>query len=244
MGLPVAAVLAFAQIAGGAAKANKGANAERNARAEAAALLRKRKTYQTPDELYKILQATEYDAQTGFDASTLNYLTTQTDRAFDSSLDNSRLLGGDPNSYSELFNNKVNAIMGIAEKGHTLKMEKFSKYLSAQKMIAASKDAEWLSKDNLIKDRLQATQLIRAEGAKEKQAGINAVVSAATNFGTSMLYKGGDNTTDTLSDFNNSFGDQGAGAFKYAQDNGLTLDEYNKELLKASSNLNTNNFNF
>ena len=195
MGVPAAAVLAIAQIAGGAAKANKGANAERNARAEAAALLRKRKTYQTPDELYKILQATEYDAQSGFDASTLNYLTTQTDRTFDASLDAARLLGGDPNDFSELFNNKVDAIMGIAEKGHTLKMEKFSKYLTAQQMIAASKDAEWLSKDNLIKDRLQATQANRAFGAKEKQAGTNMIIDAVANYGVSSLYNTNSNNS-------------------------------------------------
>lgn len=207
MPIPVAIVLAALTAMSGAAKANKGSRAKRIAEMEAAELFKRRKAYQTPTELYKILNATTANAQTGFDPETLQYLTTQTDRAFDASLSTSQMLGGDPNDFSALFNDKVNAIMGIAAKGHELKMQKFSQYLGAEQMIAASKDAEWQSEQNMLKDEQQAVQARRIAAAQEQAAGTNMIISAAANYATSRLYSDMGNKND----FNDEFGTEETG---------------------------------
>lgn len=232
MPFPIAAVLAVIQGVTGAAKAAKGSSQQKNAQAEANRLFKLRKSYQTPAELYKMLNAAEYNAQTGYDPATLDYLTSQTDRAFDSALDTAEVLGGDPNDLSGLFDSKMQQLIRIGAENHALNMENFSKYLSAEEAIAKSKDAEYVSEQDLLKDQLQAAQANITAGAQEKTEGINTVIGAAADYAIGRLYD--NNVDDSSSDdrqykkFEKAYGDQASGAFDYAKKNGLNYSQYKR----------------
>lgn len=138
-------------------------------------LSQRRTAYQTPDEIFDILQATQNRAQQGYDPVTLNYLTNQADRTFDQASGAMLRLGGDPNELSALLDQTMQARMKIGAENHALNMENFSKYLSAVNTVAENKAAEWKSREDIIKDQMQSA------GA-DKQAGLQNVVSAANAF--------------------------------------------------------------
>lgn len=232
MPFPIAAVLAIASAVSGAAKAAKGSAQQREGQDAADKLLKLRQAYKTPAELYKVLQATEYNAQSGFDPTTLQYLTNQTDRTFDSVLDTQKILGGDPNDFSALFDNKMQALLKIGEQNHQLNTENFSRYLSAEQMIASSKDAEYQSSQNLIKDQQQTAAGNIAAGAQEKTNGFNTIINAAANYATENLYKESEKGM-----FNDTYGSQGASANRYAKKNNLSFNEYNSKATRIGDKL-------
>jgi hypothetical protein len=160
------AVLGAAQTFAGAGKMNR--------------LLSQRKAYTTPEEYFKILNATKSMASQGYDAFTLNYLTNQTDRAFSSSVDAAKRLGADPNDLSALFDNKITAMMQIGAENHSLNLQNFSKYLEALNLIGESKTAEWKSQQDIIKDKIQAA-------AGNKNQGVQNIGNAANLFLSTLL---------------------------------------------------------
>lgn len=138
-------------------------------------LMQQRTAYKTPEEYFDILNAVENRAQSGFDAFTLNYLTNQTDRAFDSTLDAAVRLGADPNQLSAAFDQKMQSIMKIGSENARLNMDNFSRYLGALESIGESRTAEWQSQQDLLKDKQQAA-------AMDKQAGLQNIFGAANAF--------------------------------------------------------------
>jgi hypothetical protein len=114
------------------------------------------KAYKTPQEVFDIYNAAQNNASQGLDAATLNYLTNQTDQAFSSTIGTANRLGADPNDLSEIFNQKVNAIMKIGAENHSLNMANFDKLQAARGLIADNKAAEFKSQQDIIKNKLQA----------------------------------------------------------------------------------------
>lgn len=194
MPFPILAAIAAVQAIGGAAKAAKGASDRNAAEREAENLLKQRKPYEIPKEVYDVLNATQSQAQSGFNAETLDYLTSQTNQAFSSSVDIAKQLGADPNALSAIFGQKINQIMEIGAQSHQLQMQNFSQYLNALQSVSANKDAKWQSEQNLIKDRQQAAQAKRLAGQQDVAGGTNMVLNAASNYALSRLYanNGGD----------------------------------------------------
>lgn len=176
------AVLGVAQLGYGIFKSSQASN-------EADKALAKRRQYQTPAEYYKILQATQNAAQSGLDPTTLQYYNNTIDQTFSSALNTSEQLGADPNDLSALFDKKVQAMMQIGAEDHRINTENFSRYLSAADMIAKSKDAEFFSGQDLIKDQQQKAAVDKQNATGQINAGFNTLVSTAANYATNKLYK-------------------------------------------------------
>lgn len=220
----------------GAAQTGIGIAEKAKAKKDAAKALGQRRSYQTPEELYKILSATQNNAQTGFDSATMQYATNETDRAFDASLSTNQLLGGDPNSQSAIFGEKLNAIMGIANQSHAVKMQNFNQFLGALSSVGQSKDAEFFSQQNLVKDKQQQAGVDLANSSQQISAGLNTGLASLAAITESNLY---DNPKiSTKAKFKDEYRSQGKGAYNYAKKNGLTYEEY-----KAKA-ANLPNFNF
>lgn len=195
--MPVAlipAALAAFQIGKGIVDSN-------NAKKDAKNALSQIKPYKTPQAVLDVLQATQYNAQSGFDATTLNYLNNQTDNAFAGSLGTAERLGADPNALSAIFGQKINGIMQIGAENHQLQMKNFSAYISAQDAVAANSAAEQKSAQDLLKDQLQKAAQEKAIATAQINAGINTAISTIGNYGTSNLFgnSGGGNAANLSS---------------------------------------------
>lgn len=151
-------------------------------------LLNQRKAYQTPQEITDILNATEYNAQTGYDPVTLDYLTDETNSAFSSSIGAVERLGGDPNMLSQIFGQNVDNIRRISADNHNLYMQNFSQYLSALNTVGENKTAEWQSQQDIIKDKLQAAGLDIQSATANISGGLNTVLSTLSAEQIAQLY--------------------------------------------------------
>lgn len=147
--------------------------------------------YQTPQEVYDVLNATEANATSGFDANTLNYLTNQTDNAFAGSLATAERLGADPNALSAIFGQKINGIMEIGAQNHQLQMQNFSAYLNALNAVGSNDAAEQKSKQDQLKDQLQKISMDRQIAAGQISQGINTGISTLSNAQMMKLYANG-----------------------------------------------------
>ena len=151
-------------------------------------LLNQLEAYKTPDEIFDILNATQNNASQGLDATTLNYLTNQTDQAFSSSIGAGTRLGADPNDLSAIFSQKVNSIMQIGAQNHQANMANFSQYLSALGLVADNKAAEFKSQQDIIKNRLQATGVNLQTATQNISGGLNTALSALSASQIGNLY--------------------------------------------------------
>lgn len=226
------------QLAMGGAQLLTGAEEKDRARNDSKVALAMRKPYKTPEELYKILQATEYNAQNGLDPVTLNYLTNQTDRAFTSALTTSQSLGADPNDISALFDQKMQSVLKIGAENHALNMENFSKYLGALNVISSSKDAEWLDLENKVKDRQQQAAKAKEQATQQMSEGLNTIVSGIGQAGMSTMYQGKEEDDSLKDQFNNEFGTKKTG---FSKEKGTGKQNYRWSKKLGITNLNEYN---
>lgn len=143
--------------------------------------------YKTPKEVFDVLNATQANAQSGFDQSTLGYLTGQTDQAFAGSIGSAQRLGADPNVLSSIFSQKVDSIKGIAAQDAQLQMQNFSAYLNALNATGASSAAEQKSQQDLLKDQLQKIAMDKQIASQQISQGINAGISGIANYSLGQL---------------------------------------------------------
>lgn len=188
---PLGPIIAGAQAAAGIIQMISGGAKMKRALAE-------RKAYVTPDEYFKIFQATQSNAQHGFDPTTLNYLTNQTDRAFDQATGAATRLGADPNDLSALFDQKLQAMMKIGAENHQLNMENFSKYLGALDVLGQNKAAEWKSQQDIVKDKIQAASAEKQAGLQNVGSAANAAIGLSASSQTMDLYKQIENALKAL----------------------------------------------
>lgn len=198
---------------------------EMKAKKERNRLLAQEKAYQTPQEIYDALNASENYASQGFDPTTLNYLNTQTDQAFSSGVNSAEFLGGDPNTLSSLFGQKIDAIMKIGAQNHQLNTQNFSQYLSALDTLGANKAAEQKSQQDILKDKIQAQSANVQSASQGVSNGLNTVLSTLSASQLSNLYKNKNASTTGTSLF-----------LGQGNDNGLSVDNTYQGL---GSNFNT-----
>ena len=148
------------------------------ARKEMAKLQAQRKAYQTPEEVYKILEATQSNASQGLGAQTLQYLTGVADNAFSSSIGAAALNGANPNDMGALFEQRVQQSMAVGAQNTAAQMANFSKYLGALNTVSDNKTAEWQSRENILKDRIQAASAKSGDATKSLESGANSILSA------------------------------------------------------------------
>jgi hypothetical protein len=151
-------------------------------------LLAQEKAYQTPQEIYDALSASENYASQGFDPITLNYLNTQTNQAFSSGVNSAEFLGADPNTLSSLFGQKIDSIMKIGAQNHQLNTQNFSQYLNALNTLGANKAAEQRSQQDILKDKIQAESANVASSAQGISNGLNTMLSSLDASAVSSLY--------------------------------------------------------
>jgi hypothetical protein len=161
-------------------------------------LMSQRKAYSTPEEFYQILQATQNRASEGFDAFSLNYMTSQTDRAFSEGVGDINRLGGDANDVASLFDRKVQGLMKIGVENHAENLKNFNSYLSAVDMIGKNKEAEWASEQDILKDKMQAAGADKAAGTQNVFNGINAVTANMTAKKQADLFQTTNSSTPDL----------------------------------------------
>lgn len=144
-------------------------------------LFKQRTTYETPAEVFDILNSTQYRAQSGYDPQTLDFLTNSADRGFATQTGTALRLGADPNTISGLDDKYLQDIMRIGSDNATLQLQNFDKFLNAKSLVAENKTAEWQSREDLLKDQMQAVAGKAAAGAQNVNSGINTVVQAGAN---------------------------------------------------------------
>ena len=149
--------------------------------------LNNRKTYQTPDEIYKLLNSAENKSQG--DTITRDYNTNQLDMSFADALGTAETLGAGPNQLSALFGQKVNGMLQVGEQFHRTNMEAWGNYAKALAVVGENKAAEWQSEDNKWKDYMQALSKQKEAGQQTTMAGINNLIGAAGMYGENKLYE-------------------------------------------------------
>lgn len=197
-------------------------------------LLAQRRAYQTPQEIYDVLNATENNASEGLDPTTLNYFSNQTNSAFAGSIGSAQRLGADPNTLSAIFGQNIDSIMKVGAENHRQNIQNFSQYLNALNSVASNKAAEQKSQQDILKDKLQATGLNLSNANSDISGGINNIFGALSADQTAKLYalKNNNNNTGTNLTTNAIFNSTGF-------DNGLTVDNTDQSPL-----LNNNNNTF
>ncbi len=152
-------------------------------------LIDQRKPFETEEGTYDLRNSAAARTANGLGATTLDYLLGQTDRAFSSSVSASQLLGGNPNDLSGAFQKKIDSIMKIGMEDAQAGLKAYTIYAQAQDALNKSKEAEQISKDNLLKDQIQAAAARGADATKNIQGGLNTVLGAASASQQMNLYK-------------------------------------------------------
>lgn len=155
------------------------------------------KPYQTPQEVYDVLNATQANAGSGFGSTTLDYLTNQSDNAFAGSLGTAQRLGADANALSAIFGQKIDGIMQVGAQNHQLQMQNFSAYINALNATGANSAAEQKSQQDLLKDQLQKIANDKAIAAGQISQGINTGLATLSNAEMMKLYRQNNGVTNT-----------------------------------------------
>lgn len=153
------------------------------------ALLNQRQAYQTPQEVYDVLNATQQNASFGLDPAILNYLTNQSNAAFAGTLGAVQRLGGDPNAMSLIFGQKMDALGKIVAMDAGEQMKKFGDFLEAKNTVAANKAAEQKSEQDILKDKIQAEGVNLSTANQNINNGLNTVLGALSSNQMMNLYK-------------------------------------------------------
>lgn len=188
MALPAAAVAGIVQGGLGIVQTIGGLFGQGRRRRQMQRLQSQRKAYKTPEEVYQQLNATQFNAQTGLGGETLSFLLSSADRAFSGSIGASTRLGADPNALSRIFDQRVMQGQQIASLDMNARMANFGQYLNGLGTVAQSKAAEQVSRDNLIKDQMQAVSAAGADATRNVQGGLNAILSGGSAIASSFLY--------------------------------------------------------
>lgn len=172
-----------------------------------------RKAFETPEEVFQALNAAEFNAQTGLGAETLAYLTGGIDRTFASTVGAATRLGGDPNVLSRAFEQYALQGQRIGSLDQSARMANFGQYLTALNTVAQNRAAEQVSRDNLLKDQIQALSAQGADDTKNIQSGLNATLSGLSTIASANLYNPTETRTgDAVSDFANRNPEQATSA--------------------------------
>lgn len=151
-------------------------------------LFKQRKSFETPKEIFDILQATQFNAQSGFGSQTLDFLTNQADRSFATSTGTALRLGADPNVISQLDDQYLQNIFKIGSDDAMLRFQNFDKFLNAKQLVAANKEAEWASQQDILKDQMAAAGMQAQAGAQNVSSGLNLTSQALSNWASAALY--------------------------------------------------------
>jgi len=179
--------MAWVAVGVGIATTAYGAYSKGRANKKQREALSKRKAYTTQDETYQILNALENRSQG--DTQTRDFQTQQIDNSFAQQLGVAELLGADANDLSGMFQQKMQGILQVGQQFHASNMEAFGKYIGGLDMLAKSKDAEYASQQNIVKDELQAAAADSQAANATINSGINTALAGFSAAQSNKLYK-------------------------------------------------------
>lgn len=179
--------MAWVAVGVGIATTAYGAYSKGRANKKQQKALSKRKSYTTQDETFQILNALENRSQG--DTVTRDFQTQQIDNSFAQQLGVSELLGADPNDLSGMFQQKMQGILQVGQQFHASNMEAFGKYIGGLDMVAKSRDAEYASQQNIVKDQLQAAAADSKAANATINSGINTALAGFSAAQSNKLYK-------------------------------------------------------
>ena len=186
MPLPLLAIGAVA----GAVQAIGGLIGAKKNNAALDRLFKQRKKFQTPSEIYDIVNMTQNN-QAGYSPETLSYLTDQADTGLSSALGTATRLGADPNQLGSELDSYFKDIFKIGSDNELIKMKKFDSLINATQLLANNKEAEWASGENLIKDQMAAQAAKLANSQQNIQSGLNAIIDVSAAAATPDYDNGG-----------------------------------------------------
>ena len=189
--------MSYASIAVGGISMIGGMIGKGKARRRMKELQSQRTAYKTPEEVFKILQATQQNAQTGLGSQVLGYLTGSADRAMSSSVGAIQQMGGDLNDLSGIFEQRLQQDMKIGAQDHAAQLANFSQYLTALNSVAENRTAEWASRENILKDEIQGVAAEGADANKTFNSGLNSVLTGLGMKAAGELY-GDNNNPNTV----------------------------------------------
>jgi len=179
--------MAWVSVGIGIATTAYGAYSKGRANKKQQEALSKRKAYTTQDETFEILNALENRSQG--DTVTRDFQTQQIDNAFSQQLGVAELLGADANDLSGMFQQKMQGILQVGQQFHASNMEAFGKYIGGLDMVAKSRDAEYASQQNIVKDQLQAAAADSQAANATINSGINTTLAGLSAAQSNKLYK-------------------------------------------------------
>lgn len=163
---------------------------EKRANRELKNLFSKRKAFETPEEIFDMLNLSQFNAAQGFSDETMSYLTGQAGAGLVGGLGTASRLGADPNQLAGLIDNYYQDIFKVGAENELTKMKKFDSFTNALGLVAQNAEAEWQSQDNLIKDQMQAVASRVGAANQGQQSGLNLTLSSLAALATNNLYGG------------------------------------------------------
>lgn len=165
-----------------------GINQEHKANKKLQSFFRQRKAFSTPSEIFDMLNLSQLNASQGFSDQTLQYLTGQAGSGMAKTLGVAERLGADPNDLSSVLDSYFQDIFKIGSENDLLKMQKFDRFSNALQVVASNKEAEWQSRENILKDQMQAEAQKVAAAQANVQSGLNLTLAGLSSLGSSDLY--------------------------------------------------------
>lgn len=187
----MAAPVVAAAITGGVGLLQNFINAgkEKKANKELKRLFSQRKAFQTPEEIFDILNLSQFNAAQGFSDETTSYLTGQAGAGLAGSLGAATRLGADPNALSGTIDQYYQDIFKVGAESDLVKMKKFDSFTNALNLVAENDAAEQISADNLIKDQMQSVASRVGAANTGQQSGLNLALSSLASLASNNLYK-------------------------------------------------------
>lgn len=165
------------------------AGKEKRANKELKRLFSQRKSFETPSEIFDILNLSQFNAAQGFSDQTTSYLTGEAGAGLAGSLGTATRLGADPNALSGTIDQYYKDIFKIGAESDLVKMKKFDSFTNALGLVAQNKEAEWQSEENLIKDQMAAVASRVQAANTGQQSGLNLALGSLAALASNNLYK-------------------------------------------------------
>lgn len=156
--------------------------------ARAQRAMRKRRAFQTPEEILDLAKFDQSQIGSGLSPQTLQYLTGNADNALSTSLNTASRLGADPNQLSNLLDQRFQQNLAIGAQNQIENMKKFSAYRDSLQILAANDAAEQKSREDLLKDQLQAASAMQQQAVPNVLGGGNTILNTLTSAKIAELF--------------------------------------------------------
>lgn len=157
--------------------------------AKADRLQRKRRAFKTPEEILDLAKLDQSRIGTGYEPGVLHYLTGNADNALSSSLNTAKLLGANPNQLNDLLEERFQQNLAIGSGDQLENMKKYSALRESMQILAANDAAEQKSREDLLKDQLQAASATQQQAVPNILGGGNTILNTFSAANTANLFK-------------------------------------------------------